>query len=126
MSSFVIPASIEELAETTFFDQPFPSDLRRETDGTVRLKGWPNPFQNPLIKAYIDRYGLDALRWYLLTQGPLRETDADFSYAKFVEVFNADLANGIGNCASRVGNMVEMALLAALMNSPARSFGTIT
>ena len=50
---------------------------------------------------------MDPLRWYLLTQGPLGSTDADFSHAKFVEVYNADLANGIGNCASRVSNMIE-------------------
>ena len=46
------------------------------------------------------------MRWYLTTQGPLGATDADFSHAHFVETFNADLANGIGNCASRVGNMI--------------------
>jgi methionyl-tRNA synthetase len=51
--------------------------------------------------------GIDPLRWYLLTQGPLGSTDADFSHSKFVEVYNADLANGIGNCASRVGNMID-------------------
>jgi methionyl-tRNA synthetase len=51
--------------------------------------------------------GVDPIRWYLLTQGPLGATDADFSHAKFVEVYNADLANGIGNCASRVGNMID-------------------
>jgi methionyl-tRNA synthetase len=58
------------------------------------------------LRAYAQRYGLDALRWYLVTQGPLSGADADFSHAKFVEVYNADLANGIGNCASRVSNMV--------------------
>ncbi|HVZ93252.1 MAG TPA: methionine--tRNA ligase [Phycisphaerales bacterium] len=51
--------------------------------------------------------GIDALRWYLLTQGPLGATDADFAHNKFVEVYNADLANGIGNAASRVSNMIE-------------------
>ena len=51
--------------------------------------------------------GVDAIRWYLLTQGPLGANDADFSHSKFVEVYNADLANGIGNCASRVGNMID-------------------
>lgn len=51
--------------------------------------------------------GVDALRWYLLTQGPLGTTDADFAHAKFAEVYNADLANGIGNAASRVANMIE-------------------
>ena len=51
--------------------------------------------------------GIDPVRWYLATQGPLGANDADFAHAKFVEVYNADLANGIGNCASRVGNMIE-------------------
>jgi methionyl-tRNA synthetase len=77
------------------------------SEGKKMSKTLGNFIDLPLLKAYIDRYGLDAVRWYLLTQGPLRETDADFSYAKFVEVYNADLANGIGNCASRVGNMIE-------------------
>ncbi len=77
------------------------------SEGKKMSKTLGNFIDLELLKAYIDRYTLDALRWYLLTQGPLRETDADFSYAKFVEVYNADLANGIGNCASRVGNMVE-------------------
>jgi methionyl-tRNA synthetase len=58
------------------------------------------------LEAYAGRYSLDALRWYLVTQGPLGNNDADFAHAKFVEVFNADLANGIGNSTSRVGNMV--------------------
>ncbi len=77
------------------------------SEGKKMSKTLGNFIDLPLLRAYIDRYTLDALRWYLLTQGPLRETDADFSYVKFVEVFNSDLANGIGNCASRVGNMVE-------------------
>lgn len=51
--------------------------------------------------------GIDPVRWFLATQGPLGANDADFAHAKFVEVYNADLANGIGNCASRVGNMIE-------------------
>ncbi|QKK06865.1 MAG: methionine--tRNA ligase [Planctomycetota bacterium] len=51
--------------------------------------------------------GIDAVRWFLATNGPLGANDADFAHAKFVEVYNADLANGIGNCASRVSNMIE-------------------
>lgn len=77
------------------------------SEGKKMSKTLGNFIDLPTLRAYIDRFGLDALRWYLLTQGPLKETDADFSYAKFVEVYNADLANGIGNCASRVGNMIE-------------------
>ena len=59
------------------------------------------------LRAYADRYSLDAVRWYLAKEGPMSGADADFSYTKFVEVYNADLANGIGNCASRVSNMIE-------------------
>jgi len=36
----------------------------------------------------------------------LGATDADFAHDRFVEVYNADLANGIGNAASRVANMI--------------------
>jgi methionyl-tRNA synthetase len=76
-------------------------------DGVKMSKTLGNFIDLDKLTAYTDRFGLDAVRWYLLTQGPLRETDADFSYTKFVEVFNADLASGVGNCASRVGNMIE-------------------
>lgn len=52
-SLFVVPSSLDELAEETFFEHPFPSDLRREADGTARFVGWPNPFLNVLISEYI-------------------------------------------------------------------------
>ncbi len=58
------------------------------------------------LTAYAERFGVDAVRWFLATQGPLGATDSEWSYSKFVEVYNADLANGIGNSTSRVGNMI--------------------
>ncbi len=76
-------------------------------DGKKMSKSLGNFIDLETIRAYTGRYGVDALRWYLTTQGPLHATDADFSHTKFVEVYNADLANGIGNCASRVANMIE-------------------
>ncbi|QOJ00033.1 MAG: methionine--tRNA ligase [Phycisphaeraceae bacterium] len=76
-------------------------------DGKKMSKSLGNFVDLDVLKAYADRYSLDALRWYLLTQGPLANTDADFSHAKFVEVYNADLANGIGNSTSRVANMID-------------------
>ncbi|HLO40686.1 MAG TPA: methionine--tRNA ligase [Phycisphaerales bacterium] len=76
-------------------------------EGRKMSKSLGNFIEIETIEAYAKKYSLDAVRWYLLTQGPLGATDADFSHAKFVEVYNADLANGIGNCASRVGNMIE-------------------
>jgi methionyl-tRNA synthetase len=76
-------------------------------EGRKMSKSLGNFVDLDVLRKYADKFSLDALRWYLLTQGPLGENDADFSHGKFVEVFNADLANGIGNCASRVGNMIE-------------------
>ncbi|MGE3109752.1 MAG: methionine--tRNA ligase [Phycisphaerales bacterium] len=75
-------------------------------DGMKMSKSLGNFIDLDTIKAYTNRFGVDALRWYLLTQGPLHATDADFSHGKFVEVYNADLANGFGNCVSRVSNMI--------------------
>ncbi len=77
------------------------------SEGKKMSKSLGNVIDLGQLRAYAGRYGLDALRWYLATQGPLTSADADFAHAKFVEVYNADLANGIGNCASRVANMIE-------------------
>ena len=51
---FVVPETLEELAGERFFEHPFPSDLRREADGTLRFTGWPNPGANALLGAYVD------------------------------------------------------------------------
>jgi methionyl-tRNA synthetase len=57
------------------------------------------------IDGYVERFGLDALRYFLATQGPLSTTDADFAEAQFIETYNAELANTLGNSFSRVSNM---------------------
>lgn len=75
-------------------------------DGRKMSKSLGNFIEIDLIERYCEAYSPDALRWYLTTQGPLGATDADFSHTHFIETYNADLANGIGNCASRVGNMI--------------------
>ncbi|MCK5466491.1 methionine--tRNA ligase [Candidatus Parcubacteria bacterium] len=49
----------------------------------------------------IDKYGVDALRYYLLKEIPSR-SDGDFSYDRFEEIYQADLANGIGNLTARI------------------------
>jgi len=76
-------------------------------EGRKMSKTLGNFVDFPTIEAYSEAFGVDAFRWYMLTQGPLGATDADFAHAKFVEVYNSDLANGIGNAASRVSNMIE-------------------
>jgi methionyl-tRNA synthetase len=47
------------------------------------------------------RYGMDAFRYYLLREMAFGQ-DAEFSEAALVARLNADLANGLGNLASRV------------------------
>ncbi len=59
------------------------------------------------IDEYVKTFSLDALRYFLASNGPLGTTDSDFAETKFVEVFNASLANTLGNCFSRVVNMTN-------------------
>ncbi len=54
----------------------------------------------------VDKFGSDALRYYLLAEIPPFE-DGDYSLEKFYDRYNADLANGLGNLASRVSNLLE-------------------
>jgi methionyl-tRNA synthetase len=49
----------------------------------------------------VEKYGTDAVRYFLLREIPSTE-DGDFSYQKFEERYNADLANGLGNLVARV------------------------
>ena len=49
----------------------------------------------------IEKYGADAVRYYLLREIPAYD-DGDFSPDKFKSKYNGDLANGLGNFASRV------------------------
>jgi len=75
-------------------------------EGRKMSKSLGNFIDLEKIDGYIDEFGLDALRYFLTTQGPLGATDADFAHDKFVDIYNSHLANGIGNCAARVTNMI--------------------
>lgn len=54
----------------------------------------------------VERYGVDAARYYLLREIPSDE-DGDFSFQKFEERYQGDLANGLGNFAARVLALAE-------------------
>jgi methionyl-tRNA synthetase len=54
----------------------------------------------------VERYGTDAVRYYLLAEMSPFE-DGDYSEDKFKERYNADLANGLGNLTARVSNLLE-------------------
>ena len=51
-----------------------------------------------------DIFSVDAVRWYMLSQMPYA-SDGSITYDKFLTVFNADLANTIGNLVTRTVSM---------------------
>lgn len=54
---------------------------------------------NPYV--IVNTYGTDAVRYYLLREIPSLD-DGDYSESRMKEVYNADLANELGNCVSRI------------------------
>lgn len=55
---------------------------------------------------YVEKYGSDAVRYFLLREIPTSD-DGDFSHNRFVDVYNSELANGLGNLVNRVTMMTE-------------------
>ncbi|MBL9121562.1 MAG: methionine--tRNA ligase [Phycisphaerae bacterium] len=76
------------------------------SEGQKMSKSLGNFIDLPTIEAYHAKYSLDAWRWYMVTQGPLEATDADFSAKHFHEIYTADLVNTFANCASRTSAMI--------------------
>jgi len=56
--------------------------------------------------ALIDKYGADALRYYLVSNIATGQ-DADFSEERLIERYNTDLANSLGNLLNRTLAMAE-------------------
>ncbi len=54
----------------------------------------------------VKEYGLEPLRYFMLSQIPI-DTDGDFTDERFREVYNADLANGLGNLVARLAKLIE-------------------
>lgn len=54
----------------------------------------------------INKYGADAIRYYLLAKvSPFN--DGDFTEDKLKETYNSDLANGLGNLVARIAKLAE-------------------
>ena len=54
----------------------------------------------------VDRFGLDALRYFLLREVPFGN-DGDFSQAAMIQRINSDLANDLGNLCQRSLSMIQ-------------------
>jgi methionyl-tRNA synthetase len=52
----------------------------------------------------IEKFGADPLRYYLMREGGFGR-DSDFTWEHFIERYNGDLANGIGNLVARTIGM---------------------
>lgn len=70
--------------------------------------------------SFIQRYGADAVRYFLLRSIPAFD-DGDFSSTRFAAVYESDLVNGIGNLVSRLVTLaVKSGQTSASLSEPAR------
>ena len=51
---WVVPASLDDLADLTYYDHPWPSNLRRNADGSIHCNGFYNPHLTIILQQYID------------------------------------------------------------------------
>ncbi len=57
---------------------------------------------------FTQKYNIDATRYYLLKVIPPTK-DGDFTEEQFIEIYNGELANGLGNTVARVARLAEKA-----------------
>ena len=74
-------------------------------EGRKMSKSLGNFIDLQMLDGIKDHYGLDALRYYLLSQGPLGAQDTDFALGRFHDLYHAELANKLGNLVSRTLQM---------------------
>lgn len=106
------------LPETVFTHSYWVSD-----SGEKMSKSLGNFLDPEAIDRAVETYGIDALRYFLATRGPLGTTDSAFSAELFDTVYHSDLANTFGNSASRVTNMLARYCEGSVPSAPDREGG---
>lgn len=66
---------------------------------------------------YVEEFGVDALRYFLLKHIHPTE-DSDFTREKFIDAYNADLANGLGNLTARIMQLAQTYLTEGSLPEP--------
>lgn len=85
---------------------PLPKNLFVHSFITVEGEKMSKSLGNVVAPAeIIQKYGVDAFRYYFLRHIPSYE-DGDFSWKRFEEVYNTELANELGNLVSRTAAMI--------------------
>ena len=69
------------------------------------------------LASTIERHGPDALRYFLLREIPW-DGDGDFSWQRFDDIYNAELANDLGNLANRALAMIHKYRDATVPHAP--------
>jgi methionyl-tRNA synthetase len=72
----------------------------------------------------VERYGVDAFRYYLLREIP-SESDGDFTWERFETVYNADLANELGNLVQRTAAMIVKYMNGEFDDAPAHAHDVV-
>ncbi len=75
------------------------------SEGRKMSKTLGNFISRDQINEIVDEYTLDVFRYYLL-RAMAFGADGDFSREMFRQVYNSDLANGVGNLLSRTTKMI--------------------
>ncbi|MGD0060554.1 MAG: methionine--tRNA ligase [Verrucomicrobiia bacterium] len=77
------------------------------SEGQKMSKSLGNFIDIEKIDQYVANFGLDALRYFLARHGPLGINDSDFAEARFNDVYNAELADKLGNLVNRTLTMIQ-------------------